>query len=410
MSRHYDDLETMAPQEREARLLEWLSRLGLDAADASPFWKERLTPVLSEGSLTREGLARLPVLRKSDLPGLQAASPPFAGVATAPAAAFPRLFVSPGPICEPQATQDDAWNTARALFAAGFGPGQIVLNTFSYHLTPGGFVMDSGARALGCAVIPAGPGNTEQVVQAIGRYRPQAYTGTADFLNILVEAADAAGIDNPFERAAASGAALPPSLRAKLSARGIAVFELYATAELGVIAYESEAHEGLVVNEDVIVELLAPGTGDPVGEGEVGEVVVTRLDAAYPLIRFATGDLSRFIGGTSACGRTGRRLAGWLGRADETAKVKGMFVHPAQVRQILAAHQGAVTRARLVVTREDERDVLTLEAEASPASDLETRLAESVREVTRLGAAVRILEPGRFGDDPRLIVDRRSYD
>lgn len=410
MAGGYDDLETMDPADREARLLEWLERLVTDASDASLFWAERLE-LARAGRMSAETLASLPVLRKSDLPALQAAQPPFGGIATAPAGSFPRLFASPGPIFEPQPAETDAWNAARALRAAGFAPGGIVLNTFSYHLTPGGFVMDSGARALGCAVIPAGPGNTEQTLQAIARYRPDAYAGTADFLHILLEAADAAGIDNPFRRAALSGAAAPKSLREKLGSRGIETFELYATAELGVIAYESSTHEGLIVNEDLIVELLVPGTGDPVAEGEVGELVVTRLDAAYPLIRFATGDLSRILPGTSGCGRTNRRLAGWLGRADDTAKVKGMFVHPAQVREVVSRHADAVSRARLVISREAERDVLTLEAEtASRDGGLEGSLADTLREVTRLGGTVRLVEPGALGDDQRLIVDKRTYD
>lgn len=409
MSAALDHLETQSRDEREARLMASLAETLQAAAARSPYWRERLGSALGAPA-TRETLAAIPVLRKSDLPALQKARPPFGGLSET-AAGFTRLFLSPGPICEPQPHPGDAWSAARGFRAAGFGADSVVLNTFGYHLTPGGFIMDEGARALGCAVIPAGPGNTEAQVQAIALYRPDAYAGTADFLNIVLAACDAARVECTIRRAVCSGAAAPRSLRDAFAGRGIEIFEFYATAELGVIAYETPAHDGLLVGEDAIVELVEPGTGRPVADGEVGEVVVTRFDANYPLVRFATGDLSRFLPGASACGRTNRRLAGWLGRADETAKVKGMFVHPAQLREVVAGAGVALGRARLVITREGERDVMTLEAECeTTGAQVTERLTERLRAVTRLAGEVRLLAPGTMDADPRTIVDRRRYD
>jgi phenylacetate-CoA ligase len=268
--------------------------------------------------------------------------------------------------------------------------------------------MDEGARSLGCAVIPAGGGNTEQIIKAIVRYRPQAYTGTADYLRILMDAADQAGVTFTITKAALSGAALPASLRAAFAQRGIECYELYGTAELGIIAYETSAHTGLVVNEGMMVEIVEPGSGKPVAEGDVGEVVVTTLDEDYPLFRFATGDLSAFAAGLSGCGRSNQRLRGWLGRADETTKVKGMFVHPAHVRQLIDEYRTIVQRARFVIDREDERDVLTLEVETTENGvEIEERLAASIRAATRLGSKVRLCQPGELGQDPRSIIDRR---
>ncbi|MEP9357077.1 AMP-binding protein [Xanthobacter sp. KR7-65] len=355
-------------------------------------------------------LGALPILRKAALPGLQASAPPFGDLVKQPAALFPRLFLSPGPICEPQLSVPDGSNAARALHAAGFRTGQIVLNTFNYHLTPGGFLMDEAARALGCAVIPAGSAGTEQLLQVMARYRPEAYAGTADHLNIIARAADAAGIDFTIARAVVSGAAVAPSLRSAFRDRGVAVFELYGTAELGIVAYETSAHDGLVVNEDLLVEIIDPVTGRAAAEGEAGEIVVTRPDPRYPLIRFATGDLSAVKAGASGCGRTAMRLRGWLGRVDDTVKVKGMFVHPAQVSEVARAHP-EIVRARFVVSRADERDVLTLEVEVeAPDAGLEARMAETLRAVTRLGGVVCLLPPGAVPADDRRIVDTRRYD
>lgn len=407
MSTPLDALETRSTAQREEAQGRQLAALLHQAAASSAFWRERLANV-EPGTVGTDALTAVPVLRKSELPALQKAAPPFGGLA-GDARAFTRLFLSPGPICEPQPTNGDAWGAASGFRAAGLSPGGILLNTFGYHLTPGGFIMDEGARALGCAVIPAGPGNTEQQVQAISLYRPDAYAGTADFLNILLTACSAAGVEWTIRRAVCSGAAAPRSLREAFAERGMEVFEFYATAELGVIAYETAAHDGLVVGEDMLVELLELGSGRPVEEGEIGEVVVTRLDPSYPLIRFATGDLSRTLAGPSPCGRTNMRLAGWLGRADETAKVKGMFVHAGQIRQIVAGTP--VTRARLVVTRRNERDLMTLEAEcAEPDEALTARLSEALRAATRLSGEVQLLAPGTMDADPRTIIDRRTYD
>src|SRR5690606_5878205 len=312
MKEFYDHRETRDPAAREAELLAHLPTLVARAMQA-PGWAQHLAGIQPLDITSREALARLPVLRKSDLPALQSAAPPFGGYVGDAPGSFSRLFASPGPIFEPEGAQADPWRSARPLHAAGFRSGDVVLNTFSYHLTPGGFIFDSGARALGCAVIPAGPGNTEQQLQVIAAYRPTGYTGTPDFLKILLEAADATGLaTSSLRRAVVAGAAVPPSLKKAFAERGIGGYQLYAGAECGVIAYETPAREGLVVNEDLIVESVRPGTGDPVAEGEVGEVVVTSLDPHHPLLRLALGDLSASMPGTSPCGRTGLRIRGWL--------------------------------------------------------------------------------------------------
>jgi len=397
MSGFYDARDQEAPDVREARLL---ALIGAVAG-----MSER-----GDGRFDRAALETLPVLRKSDLPRLQAERPPFGDLVPGRVADFPRLFLSPGPICEPQLPAPDGSNAARALHAAGFRAGQIVLNTFNYHLTPGGFMMDEAARALGCAVIPAGASGTEQMLQVLARYQPEAYVGTADHLNILAGAADAAGMAFPVERAAVAGAAVPATLRAAFRARGIEVFELYGTAELGIVAYETDAHDGLVVNEDLLVEIVDPAIGRAAAQGEAGEVVVTRPDPRYPLIRFGTGDLSAVKSGASGCGRTAMRLRGWLGRVDDTVKVKGMFVHPSHVSEVARAHP-EIVRARFVVSRADERDVLTLEAEVeAPAAGLEVRMAETLRAVTRLGGVVCLMPLGAVPDDGSRIVDTRRYD
>ncbi|QRG07346.1 AMP-binding protein [Xanthobacter dioxanivorans] len=397
MNGFYDAGDRDAPDAREARLLALIGAVaGASVRRDLPF--------------DRAALEALPILRKSDLPRLQAERPPFGGLVAGPVRGFSRLFLSPGPICEPQLPAPDGSNAARALHAAGFRAGQIVLNTFNYHLTPGGLMMDEAARALRCAVIPAGASGTEQVLQVLARYRPEAYVGTADHLNILAGAADAADIAFPILRAAVAGAAVPATLRAAFRARGIEVFELYGTAELGIVAYETDAHDGFVVNEGFLVEILDPATGAPVPEGEVGELVVTRPDPLYPLLRFATGDLSAVKPGTSPCGRTAVRIRGWLGRADDAVKVKGMFVHPSQVAELLRLHP-EVARARLVISRASERDVLTLEAEVECAPEgFDARLAETLRAVTRLGGGVRLLPPGTLAGDGRRVVDERRYD
>ncbi len=406
---HFDARETRDPQERERDLAARLPML-VAAALRAPGWRRHLGDIEPRAIDSRAALARLPVLRKGDLIGLQKRSPPFAELVPEAPAAFGRLFTSPGPIYEPEGRHDDAWRSARGLFAAGLRRGDIVLNTFSYHLTPGGFILDSGARALGCAVIPAGPGNTEQQLDVVEHLRPTAYSGTPDFLKILLDAAAAAGRDvSSIRKAVVSGAAFPPSLQAEIKARGIDAYQLYATADVGLIAYETAARDGLIVNEDVLLEVVRPGTGDPVAPGEVGEVVVTSFDDHHPWIRLALGDLTAELPGTSACGRTNMRIRGWLGRADQTTKVKGMFVRPEQIAQIARRHP-EVGRIRLVVSRAGETDAMTLKAEAAERSDtLAQAIGETLRVVTRLGGSVELVAPGALPNDGKVIDDTRTH-
>ena len=361
---------------------------------------------------SRIALARLPVTRKSELSELQRAMPPLGGLAAIAAGAAARLFASPGPLYEPQGHKADYWRIARALHAAGFRAGDIVHNTFSYHLTPGGWMMDAGLRALDCAVVPAGVGNTEAQVQAIAHYRPVGYSGTPDYLLVLLEAAAKLGLDGrSIVKALVSGGALYPSLRRDYERRGIAVRQCYATAELGLVAYESLPDEGLIVDEHLIVEIVRPGTGDPLPAGEVGEVVVTTLDPDYPLIRLATGDLSAVLPGSSPCGRTNVRLRGWLGRADQTTKVKGMFVQPGQIADVLRRHP-AVVRARLVVSRQGERDAMTLQCEvAGDTGDagLAAAVADTLHAVCKVKGAVILQAPGTLPNDGKVIEDTREY-
>jgi phenylacetate-CoA ligase len=409
MTEHHDALETRSPDAREADLFARLPAV-LAAAMQAPAYARHLGAIDPAAITDRNALSMLPVLRKAELPALQKEAWPFGGFVPAAPGGFGRLFTSPGPIFEPEGTGIDPWGAARGLFAAGFRPGDIVLNTFGYHLTPGGFIMDSGARALGCAVIPAGPGNTEQQMEVIAAYRPTAYAGTPDFLKILVEAAESRGVDiSCIKRAVVSGAAFPPSLQAWVRERGIDAYQLYATADVGIIAYETSAREGMVLNENLIVEIVRPGTGNPVAEGEVGEIVVTNLDPHHPQIRLAVGDLTALMPGTSACGRTNARIKGWMGRADQTAKVRGMFVHPSQVAEVLRRHPEAL-RGRLVISGEMADDRMTLRAECTGTPDgLAAALAGSVRDVTKLRAEVELVAPGTLPNDGKVIEDARSY-
>ena len=367
MPDHYDVLETCDPAERERALFSALPAQIAHAVTA-PGWARQLAGVDAKSVTSRAALATLPLLRKSDLSALQKAEPPFGGFNVTPPGRARRLHMSPGPIFEPQGHAEDFGGAARALYAAGFRAGDVAHNSFSYHLTPGAYILEAGAEKLGCAVIPGGIGNTEQQLDAIAHYQPSGYVGTPDFVKILLDTAAKAGKDaSSLRRGLVSGAALPASLRDELAGRGVAVMQCYAIAEVGVIAYESEAREGLIVNEDMIIEIVRPGTGDPVGDGEVGEVVVTSFSLDYPMIRLATGDLSAVLPGVSPCGRTATRIKGWMGRADQTTKVKGMFVHPHHVAEIARRHP-ALSRVRLVVTREAEQDTMTLHAEC-PADD-----------------------------------------
>src|SRR5262245_1129423 len=402
----FDELETRDPAERERDLCGRLPDLVARALRA-PGWAAQLAGADPAAVSSRAALARLPLLRKSDLVALQKARPPFGGVNITPPGQVRRLLMSPGPIFEPEGKGEDAWGAARALYAAGFRAGDVVHNSFSYHLTPGGFIMESGAHALGCAVVPAGTGNTEQQVEAIAHFRPRGYLGTPDFLKILLDAADKAGKDaSSLEHALVSGAALPASLRSELAARGVAVRQCYATADVGVIAYESVG-EGLIVNETLILEIVRPGTGDPVAAGEVGEVVVTAFNEDYPMIRLATGDLSALLPGRSPCGRSNMRIAGWMGRADQTTKVKGMFVHPGEIGEIGRRHP-ELGRLRLVVARAGEQDAMTLLAEcAAPAHGLREAVAATLRAVTKLGGEVELVAPGSLPNDGKVIADER---
>jgi phenylacetate-CoA ligase len=404
---HYDELETRDPEMRERELLGRLPNV-IALALSAPGWAEQLAGVEPNAVTSRAALAALPVLRKSDMLARQKMRPPFGGFNVTAPGKVRRLLMSPGPIFEPEGEGRDWWGAARALFAAGFRAGDVVHNSFAYHLTPGGFIMESGAHALGCAVIPAGTGNTEQQLEAIAHLRPAGYLGTPDFLKVLLDAAAKTGKDvSSLKRGLVSGAALPASLRQELSQRGVKVLQCYATAELGVIAYESEALEGMIVNETLLVEIVRPGTGDPVAAGEVGEVVVTSFNPDYPMIRLATGDLSAALAGKSPCGRSNMRIKGWMGRADQTTKVKGMFVHPAQVAEVGKRH-AQLGRLRLIVAREGEQDVMVLKAECgAPAPDLPSEVAATLQSVTKLRGAVELVAPGSLPNDGKVIADER---
>jgi len=408
MTGHYDSLETRDPAARERDQFAQMPDIIARAMDA-PGWAKQLQGIDAKANTSRAALAKLPVLRKADFTALQKEYPPFGGLNVTPVARAKRLLMSPGPIFEPEGEGSDWWGAARALYAAGFRKGDVVHNSFAYHLTPGGFIMESGAHALGCAVIPGGVGNTEQQLEAIAHYKPAGYVGTPDFLKIMLDTAEKTGRDaSSIKRGLVSGAALPASLRDELGRRGVAVLQCYATAELGVIAYESEAREGMIVNETVIVEIVRPGTGDPVPEGEVGEVVVTSFNRDYPMIRLATGDLSALMQGISPCGRTNARIKGWMGRADQTAKVKGMFVHPKQIAEIAARHP-ELKRLRLVVDRQAEQDTMTLLAEcASHDTALETAIAATLQSITKLKGSVKLMAPGTLPNDGKLIADERK--
>ncbi len=404
---HFDARETQDPAARERDLAARLPAL-VEAALAAPGWRAHLGEIDPRRIDSRAALARLPVLRKGDLIELQKRLPPFGGFVAGPMAAFGRLFTSPGPIFEPEGRHDDAWRAARGLFAAGFRRGDIVLNTFSYHMTPGGFILDSGARAIGCAVIPAGPGNTDQQLEVIAHLRPNAYVGTPDFLKILLDFTVAVGRPAAsIVKAVVSGAAFPPTLQGEIRARGIDAYQIYATADVGCIAFETPARAGMVVNEDVLVEIVRPGTGEPVREGEVGEIVVTSFDHDHPWIRLALGDLSAVLPGESPCGRTNMRIKGWMGRADQTTKVKGMFVRPEQIAAVARRHP-ELGRLRLVVGRAGEVDTMTLRAESGSRDPaLAGAVAESLRALTKLGGAVELVVPGSLPNDGKVIEDAR---
>ena len=421
MSKHYDALETRDPAQREAALMAALPGHVAQAQRMAPAFADILKGVDAAAVNSRSALARLPVTRKYELLEKQQAARAAGGDPLGGFAAIGwrgllrdqgarRVYQSPGPIYEPEGHAVDYWRSARAFAAAGFTAGDLVHNCFSYHLTPGAWIMEAGAHALGCTVFPGGTGNTEQQLAAMADLQPVAYAGTPSFLKILVEKAAEAGAKLSVTKALLSGEAFPPSLRDWLSERGIVAYQCYATADAGLIAYETSAREGLVLEEDVVLEIVRPGTGDPVPEGEVGEVVVTVLNPDYPLIRFGTGDLSAVLPGPCPTGRSNTRIRGWLGRADQTTKVRGMFVHPGQVAEILRRHPEA-GRARLVVSGEmaDDRMTLRVETECSGPGELALRLADTVREVTKLRGEVELVLPGTLPNDGKVIEDARSY-
>ncbi|MEX5728293.1 phenylacetate-CoA ligase [Rhodovulum iodosum] len=407
MTAHYDALETRSEDERAASLAQCLPSL-VAMAKALPGYGETLAGAEPEAVTDRPALAGLPVLRKSGLSKAQASDAPFGGFTTRAAHEFDHVFQSPGPIYEPGRTSTDWWRLGRFLHACGIGRGDIVQNCFGYHLTPAGMIFENGARAVGAAVLPAGTGQTELQARAAADIGTTAYAGTPDYLKVILDKADETGLDlSRLTRAAVSGGALFPSLRQEYADRGIACRQCYATADLGNIAYESEAMEGMIVDEGVIVEIVRPGTGDPVAEGEVGEVVVTSLNPDYPLIRFATGDLSAVLAGVSPCGRTNMRIKGWMGRADQTTKIKGMFVRPEQVADLVARHP-EVTKARVIATREGEMDAMRVQLETEATDP--AAFAASVAEVLKLKGEVDLVAPGSLPNDGKVIDDQRSYD
>ncbi len=406
MTRYFDELETRSPDQRAAALAKALPDQ-IARAKALPGYAGALDGVNPSSITSVEALARLPVLRKSDLGRAQAGAAPFGGLTTRPASGFAHIFQSPGPIYEPGGTEHDWWRMGRFLHACGIGRGDIVQNCFGYHLTPAGMIFESGARAVGAAVLPAGTGQTELQVTASRDVGVTAYAGTPDFLKVILDKADEMGVTLAITRAAVGGGALFPSLRKEYADRGILCLQCYATADLGNIAYESAAQEGMIVDEGVIVEIVTPGTGNPVAPGQVGEVVVTTLNPDYPLIRFATGDLSAVMEGISPCGRTNTRIKGWMGRADQTTKIKGMFVRPEQVAQLVAKH-AEISRARVIASREGEMDVMTVQIEAAGGSA--DAYASSVAEVLKLKGKIELLTPGSLPNDGKVIEDQRVYD
>jgi len=414
MSKFYDALETRTVDEREAALMAALPRQIAHAQQASRAFAGILAGVDAAGITSRQALARLPVTRKHELLERQQAGraqDPFGGFAAARfGAAMPRVFASPGPLYEPEGQRRDYWRMARALYAAGFRAGELAHNCFSYHFVPAGSMMETGAQALGCTVFPGGTGQTEQQVQAMAELRPAGYVGTPSFLKIILEKAAEMGVPLPsVTKALLSAEALPPSLRDWFAERGVAAYQCYGTADLGLIAYETEAREGLVLDEEVIVEIVRPGTGDPVPEGEVGELVVTTLNPDYPLVRFGTGDLSAVLPGTCPTGRTNTRIKGWMGRADQTTKVRGMFVHPGQIAAV-AKRFPQVQRARLVVSGEMASDQMLLQVETTEtAAGFATQVQEALREATKLRGEVQMVPPGTLPNDGKVIEDARSY-
>ena len=409
--RYYDELETRDPQLRHQQQMVQLTQQIAFAKSNTSAYAKLLEGVDPQQFDSLEALSQLPVTRKSELLDAQAENKPFGGFAINDVSQLSKVFSSPGPIYEPEAACKDYWRIARAMYAAGIRAQDLVHNTFSYHFTPAGSMMENAAQAIGCRVFPAGTGQTELQARTIADLQASAYAGTPSFLNIIINKAAELGIAiNSLKHALVSGEALPASLRQEINNAGISVLQAYATADVGLIAYESEAMDGMIIDENIIVEIVRPGTGDPVPQGDVGEVVVTSFNRHYPLLRFATGDMSAIMPGQSPCGRTNQRIKGWMGRADQTAKVKGMFVHPKQVAQVLKRHP-QINKARLVISSEDHIDQLQLHCETgSPSDDLKAALQTSIRDVIKLRADVNWAEVGSLANDGKVIDDTRSFD
>jgi len=410
MSDYFDERDLQDPATREKNLFARLPALIARAKEGGAGWAAHLADIDPAVITDRSALAQLPVLRKNVLQAAQKANPPFGGFAIGEPKDFGRVFMSPGPIWEPQGLGIDPWRGARALYAAGLRPGDMVHNAFAYHMTPGGFILDESARALGCAVFPAGIGNTEIQVEAITSLKPVAYVGTPDFLKVILEKADEMGVKlDSLKKALVSGGALFPSMREAYEARGIATAQCYATADLGIIAYESLGSEGMLINEDFIVEIVRPGTNDPVADGEVGELVVTSFSDVYPLIRFGTGDLTAILPEPSPCGRTASRIKGWMGRADQRTKVKGMFIDPTQLDELVKRFD-AILKVRLEVERAGDQDmmVLRVEVEDEAAVDV-TAVSETLRDITKIRGSVELVASGSLPNDGMVIADKRDY-
>jgi phenylacetate-CoA ligase len=400
MTEFFDALETQSQEAREASLFKALPNILTKALLHAPALAKQLGGIDVKTLKNRAALAQVPVLRKSELIQMQADNPPFGGLVGVPLAQLKRFLVSPGPINDPEGSDPDWWGAGRAFYAAGFRESDVVLNTFSYHMTPGAHIMETGAQAVGCPVIPAGTSSAEAQLDVITSFKPTGYAGTPDFLKILIDKASDQGKDIfSLKKAFVSGAAFPPSLQAFMESKGIVAYQCYATADLGVVAYESQARGGLIINENIIVEIVRVGTNEAVEDGEVGEIVVTRLNQDYPLLRFGTGDLSKIIEGTSPCGRSNKRLAGWMGRADQTAKVKGMFVRPEQINEVLKRH--SLAQGRLIISRENELDAMRLQVLSGDIN----AIALTLQEVTKLKGKVELVKS--LKNDGKVIEDTR---
>ena len=411
MTEHYDTLETRDGEQREIAALAAIRAQIAHAKKHSPAFARILAEVDADAIVDRAALARAPITRKSELLELQQANRPFGGFASTRWGDAARVFASPGPLYEPEGRRPDYWRLARALFAAGFRAGDLVHNAFAYHFTPAGSMLETAAHALGCTVFPAGTGQTELQVRAMQDLSPAGYVGTPSFLRIILDKADELGVALPsLRKALLSGEAFLPSVRDALLARGIAGYQAYATAELGNVAYETPAREGLVVDEGVLVEIVRPGTGDPLQPGEVGEVVVTALsNTDYPMIRFGTGDMSAILPGMSPCGRTNVRIKGWMGRADQTTKVRGLFVHPGQVAEVVKRHP-AIARARLVVSNPNDSDAMTLHVESAQPERVDVAaVVATLRDVTKLRGEAVVHRLGELANDGKVIDDLRKF-